>query len=221
MGGKFGGLLLITFIGLLATACSQSEPEVAATSSSISVSDITPTTESVIEEDIPFVPSEAEELDEQVIEADPLGGLGTVGTSDPSAAVESDAETSDNSAATEFVELINETRVGMGVPPLEVAEDLQSGSIAHSEQMRLGVCAPEIICHAQESFADEVIAEVSATGENVGAGSDVQVVWEAFLDSEAHYQNLINPAWDAVGVGVVSDGDRVYTTHRFVEYTDR
>ena len=54
-------------------------------------------------------------------------------------------------------------------------------------------------------------------GENVGVGYDVDGLMQAFINSPAHYRNLVDPAWTHVGVGVTFGGDgRMYTTHNFM-----
>jgi hypothetical protein len=57
----------------------------------------------------------------------------------------------------------------------------------------------------------------SKLGENVGVGYDVSGLMQAFIGSPKHYENLVDPAWTHVGVGVTraSDG-RIYTTHNFM-----
>ena len=40
---------------------------------------------------------------------------------------------------------------------------------------------------------------------------------QAFINSPAHYANLVDPAWTHVGVGVTIAADgRMYTTHNFM-----
>ena len=54
-------------------------------------------------------------------------------------------------------------------------------------------------------------------GENVGVGYDVSGLMQAFINSPAHYANLVDPAWTHVGVGVTFAADgRMYTTHNFM-----
>jgi hypothetical protein len=58
----------------------------------------------------------------------------------------------------------------------------------------------------------------SKAGENVGVGGDVDLLFQAFVNSAAHYRNLVDPAFNAIGVCVTwtADHSRMYTTHRFV-----
>lgn len=55
-------------------------------------------------------------------------------------------------------------------------------------------------------------------GENVGMGPSVDLVEDAFLKSPHHYANIIDPAFDAIGVGVVNGADgRRYVTQVFAD----
>ncbi len=55
-------------------------------------------------------------------------------------------------------------------------------------------------------------------GENVGVGPDNPTVWNAFLHSAEHYANLVDPAFNRVGVGVAIDGNGTeWTCHKFME----
>ena len=44
-------------------------------------------------------------------------------------------------------------------------------------------------------------------GENVGMGMDVPGLHVAFVNSPTHYRNMVDPAFDSVGIGVVRGGD--------------
>ena len=44
-------------------------------------------------------------------------------------------------------------------------------------------------------------------GENVGMGMDVEGLHFAFVNSPTHYRNMVDPAFDSVGIGVVHGGD--------------
>ncbi len=47
----------------------------------------------------------------------------------------------------------------------------------------------------------------SKLGENVGYGSSVDVVQEAFMNSPMHRANILDPAFNNVGLGVTVDGN--------------
>ncbi len=68
------------------------------------------------------------------------------------------------------------------------------------------------------NLAGEVGGAWTKLGENVGVGYDVASLMQAFIDSPGHYQNLVEPSWNYVGVGVQVAGDgRIYTTHDFMQ----
>ncbi len=55
-------------------------------------------------------------------------------------------------------------------------------------------------------------------GENVGYGDNTDVIWNAFLNSPAHRNNLLDPEFTHIGVSVVVDGSGTqWTTHRFMK----
>ncbi len=114
----------------------------------------------------------------------------------------------------QFVDKINELRVGLGLEPLTVhptlvplardwADHLRSqGALSHAPDLSVGVTE-----------------EWSRLGENVGVGpaGEVQALFDAFVASPSHYANLIKPDYRYIGVGVVYGGDgRIWTAHRFM-----
>ena len=56
----------------------------------------------------------------------------------------------------------------------------------------------------------------SCAGENVGYGPNVSLIFNALVESPGHYNNMVNPAFTRIGVGVwISDGGTMWTTHMF------
>lgn len=83
--------------------------------------------------------------------------------------------------------------------------------------MRDGVCGEgSFICHASPISAG-VTHPWAKLGENVGTGPDVGSIMDAFVASPGHYANIVDPEFTHIGVGVVWDGNRMYTTHRFMK----
>jgi uncharacterized protein YkwD len=54
-------------------------------------------------------------------------------------------------------------------------------------------------------------------GENVGVGGSVAALHEAFLHSPHHYENIADPVFDEVGVGVVVAEGTIWVTFDFEE----
>ncbi len=116
-----------------------------------------------------------------------------------------------------FIDRVNQTRAGVGLPPLTFDVELTNLARSWSSQMQSGVCAGgEFICHASPISAG-VTHAWAKLGENVGTGPDIHSVMDAFIASPGHYANIVDPDFTHIGVGVVWDGARLYTTHRFMK----
>ena len=117
----------------------------------------------------------------------------------------------------DFVAGVNQTRANVGLPPLQLDAQLVSLARGWANQMRDGVCGSgNHICHASPISAG-VTHNWAKLGENVGTGGDVASVMQAFIDSPGHYANIVDPEFTHVGVAVVWEGGRLYTTHRFMK----
>lgn len=128
-----------------------------------------------------------------------------VGTSTPAGA----ASAGDEAA---FVSKINALRQSKGLGTLAVSGELTSIGRAWSERM----LAAGAISH-NPSFPSQVSANWLKLGENVGHGGSVDSLFQAFVNSPAHYKNLVDPDFTHVGVGVVVGPDgSLWTAHQFM-----
>ena len=116
-------------------------------------------------------------------------------------------------AESEFIADINQLRQSRGLNALVVDPELTSQAKIWASTMN---DAGQIF-HSQ-NLASGISANWAKLGENVGVGGDVPVLFQAFVDSPSHYENLVDPAYAYVGVGVVisGDGTRLFTAHRFM-----
>jgi uncharacterized protein YkwD len=61
-----------------------------------------------------------------------------------------------------------------------------------------------------------LLGEWSIVGENIGYGPSVQSVFQALVNSSSHYNNMVEPRFTAVGVGVFVDtSGKLWTAHVF------
>lgn len=112
----------------------------------------------------------------------------------------------------DFVGRINSLRASKGLNQLQVNSQLLSVARNWTEKM---VQAGQI--SHNPNLASEVSGDWTKLGENVGVGYDVDGLMQAFINSSAHYKNLVDPAWNYLGVGVVVTPDgRMWTTHNFM-----
>jgi hypothetical protein len=112
----------------------------------------------------------------------------------------------------EFVAALNQARAAVGVGPLAVNSQLTALARQHAQTM----ADAGHIFHASPISAG-VTAPWVKLGENVGTGPSVPPVMNAFINSPAHYNNIVDPAFTYVGVGVVWVGNQMFTTHRFMQ----
>lgn len=113
-----------------------------------------------------------------------------------------------------FVQMINQTRAGAGLPPLTVHPELTrqarswASSMANTDQL---AHAPDI--------SRGISAPWTVLGENVGVHGvrDIGQLHAAFVASPGHYANIVDARYTYVGVGVVVTAEgKLWTTHRFM-----
>ena len=118
----------------------------------------------------------------------------------------------DANLESQFTSQINSLRASKGLSQLAVSGELTSVARGWTDQM---VQAGQI--SHNPSLGSSVGGAWTKLGENVGVGYDVSGLMQAFINSPAHYRNLVDPDWNWVGVGVTVAADgRIYTTHNFM-----
>ena len=96
-----------------------------------------------------------------------------------------------------FVAQINALRATRGVPALEI----DAGLTAKARSWAGTMAGLGTISHS--SLRDGITASWQKLGENVGMGGTVDGLETAFVNSPHHYDNLVDPAFRSVGIGVV------------------
>lgn len=122
-----------------------------------------------------------------------------------------------------FIDSINEARAAEGVAALEWVEDLVDYTREHSADMA-----------ASGGLFHSTSAEMSAAlpsgwtswAENIGWQSnpslpDCSTMFDSFMNSTGHRDNLMNPAFQFAATGVYIDGaGQLWTTHVFFSNPD-
>ena len=120
--------------------------------------------------------------------------------------------TADPGTEAQFISRINSLRASKGLSQLQPHAELTGVARRWTDRM---VAAGQI--SHNPNLGSQVGGNWSKLGENVGVGCCVDELMRAFINSPAHYANLVDPAWTHVGVGVTFSGDgRLYTTHNFM-----
>jgi len=115
----------------------------------------------------------------------------------------------------QFVALTNQLRVNHGLQPLASSGTLVSVARRWSSNM----AAAGAISHNM-NLPNEVSLAWEKLGENVGTGSTVDSIQNAFINSPHHYENLVDPVYNYVGIGVVDSGGRIWVTVDFMQLTN-
>jgi hypothetical protein len=123
------------------------------------------------------------------------------------------ADVIDSGMESAFVAKINALRASKGLGSLAVHSELVGIARNWSQHM----ADAGAISHNPD-FPNQVTANWRKLGENVGRGGTVDALFNAFVNSPAHYENLVDGAFNQIGVGVVikSDGT-IFTSHQFMQ----
>jgi uncharacterized protein YkwD len=125
---------------------------------------------------------------------------------------------SESDAEKQLLALANQSRHQAGVPPLKLDSGLTQAARAHAETMlqahRLShqfQCEPPL----PQRLASKSHLLLDQEGENVALDYDAQHGHEHLMLSPPHRANLLNSAYNVVGLGVVRNGDRLYIVQDF------
>ncbi len=111
----------------------------------------------------------------------------------------------------EFVSKINHERTSRGLRALTVKSDLVSVARWHSGRM----ASKGTIWHGDDT--PYKITGWTIYGENVGMGPTVSDLHTAFMNSVHHRENILESAFNQIGVGIVVKDGTIYVTEIFVK----
>jgi len=118
-----------------------------------------------------------------------------------------------------LVELINQARVNQGTVPLVLYPPLTQAARLHSQDM----ADNDFLGHLSfngDDFNQRLAAlgmVFSNGGETLYAGGDPYQVYHFWMNSDVHYNILMNPEFTHVGVGVVYAENRTYKEYVTVD----
>jgi uncharacterized protein YkwD len=138
----------------------------------------------------------------------------------PAAATAADIPFSeyDSDAEQVLLNLANQARTQAGVPRLTLDAGLCKAARTHAEAM----FAAQQLSHqfkGEPSLPQRLAAatqtQLDQEGENVALDFDANEGHQHLMLSPPHRANLLNPAYNVVGLGVVRSGDRLYIVQDF------
>jgi uncharacterized protein YkwD len=118
----------------------------------------------------------------------------------------------------QLLALANQSRQQAGAPPLTIDSGLSQAARIHAQAMREARQLSHQ-CDGEPSLPDRLAAttqlQLEQEGENVALDYDAEHGHEHLMLSAPHRRNLLNPAYNVVGLGVVRSGDRLYIVQDF------
>jgi uncharacterized protein YkwD len=124
----------------------------------------------------------------------------------------------DVEAERQLLILANQARAQAGVGPLQMDEGLTRAARAHAVEM----AEQQQLSHqfAGESALSQRLAancalHLDQAGENVAYAGSAQQAQESLMHSPPHRENLLNPAYNVAGFGVVRVGLSLYVAQDF------
>jgi hypothetical protein len=125
----------------------------------------------------------------------------------------------------DFFNRLNAERQARGIAPVQMATNIRT--VARNWSGYQAANCPTT-CH-NPNFSSQMPAGWVAVGENVGYGSDVATIHNCFMTEaypscvatpgeHGHRDNILNPAYNYVGIGVSANGGSLYVTEDFGKY---
>jgi uncharacterized protein YkwD len=115
-------------------------------------------------------------------------------------------------AEQDFVNRINALRASLGLGSLRINSELLSKARNWSQRQ----ADSGSIFHS--TLTDGVSQNWQSLGENVGMGPDVVSIHNALVASPRHYQNLVDPRFTEVGIGVIRQNGIIYVSQVFMQF---
>ena len=124
----------------------------------------------------------------------------------------------DSTVEQRLLELANQSRAQAAAPPLTLDAGLSRAARAHAEAMvAAGHLSHQFLGEPSlpQRLATTSNLLLERSGENVAFDYDAAGAHQHLMLSPHHRENLLNPAYNLVGLGVVRSGDRLYIVQDF------
>ena len=137
-----------------------------------------------------------------------------------------------STAEVQFLSLLNQSRAASGLGPMVRDGGVDGVARAWSQSMAAvyaatgdpvvkpyapNDCRQSALCHRPDLVTQvgAVVPQWALIGENIGTGFDVQSLHNSFMASGGHRANIMGN-YNRVGIGVVTQGERIWVTFDFV-----
>ena len=115
-----------------------------------------------------------------------------------------------------FARKMNAVRSGRGLGKLSLDPEISKAARVHTNEM----INQNTLHHTSSTNLRNRVTNWVVLGENVGVGSTVSSLHDAFMNSPAHRDNIEHAAYKHVGIGARKAGGRLWVTVIFEAVTD-
>ena len=104
-----------------------------------------------------------------------------------------------------MLELLNQERTAIGLPPLVFDEALREVARAHSREMfeRSYFSHTSPVTGSPADRARQAGIMPRVIGENLAYAPNVRIAHEGLMNSPGHRENILRPTYGRVGIGVI------------------
>ncbi len=121
------------------------------------------------------------------------------------------ALTACNVSEQQFIDMTNGTRSSVGVRSLQMNVALT----LKAESWAAKMAQDGFLSHSRLQD-NNPYGTWTKLGENVARAGSLQAAYDALLASPGHYANIVDPAFNFIGVGVVFDGTNYWIVQEFM-----
>lgn len=111
---------------------------------------------------------------------------------------------------TQALQAMNSDRTVNSLRALPTQADAQRKAQAWAERL----AREQTLYHS--TLSDGINVRWCSIGENMGYGSSISSIEDAFMNSAGHRANILASKWNGAGVGVAYNGRTVYTVQVFL-----
>jgi len=117
----------------------------------------------------------------------------------------------------QLFDLVNQERVREGLAPLAWNDGLAAAAERHAQQMaRHREVSHQV--RGEQNLRDRLASvPLQHSGENVALNATVLGAHEALMNSPHHRENILDPKFDAIGIGMVQDGQMLWVVQDFAQ----
>ncbi|MDY6793681.1 MAG: DUF5719 family protein [Actinomycetota bacterium] len=127
------------------------------------------------------------------------------------------------SEETRMLQLVNEARNNIGLPSLFIEQQLVDFARSYSSEM----IQYDFFAHVspvsgdlQQRIAARGINGWQLAGENIAKAPNVEVAFNALMESPTHRENILRAEFNCLGIGIVQGSDALYISQEFMQFSN-